>query len=306
MLCVGSSRLTFNCKKVMLAFAPNWITMYIETSFVIDDPTRESKPQVSRGFRRRLENVVFQFDVIYRLYLRLRYDASRASAPAHAILPNMVLQSRAEWREACRIAQRLHLPLHRSPERNWDHVAAALAIASTTSKDAYILDAGAEIYSNVLPALFVCGYCNLYGMNDSFAGLMRRGPIRYLPGNIARTGFPRASFDAITCMSMIEHGIPLGTYFREMFRLLKPGGVLITSAAYYPQSIDTQNKTAHGAPIRVLSKPEAEAMIAQAEASGFEPTGDLNLECIRRPIRWEEHELDYTLLIFTLRKPKPF
>ena len=168
-----------------------------------------------------------------------------------------------------------------------------------------MLDAGAEFYSNVLPALFVYGYRHLHGMNLSLADPARRGPIRYVPGDLTRTEFPDSFFDAITCMSVIEHGIPIEKYLWEMFRILKPGGILITSTDYYPKHIDTGNKTAHGAPIRIFSKPEIQAMLAQAEACGFELTGELDLDCARRPVRWEKYDLDFTFLIFTLRKPAP-
>jgi SAM-dependent methyltransferase len=196
------------------------------------------------------------------------------------------------------------LPLHRAPEKNWDHLAAVNGIVSSYSRSAVILDAGAEFYSNVLPALYVYGFRHLYGMNLSFADPARRGPIRYLPGDITHTEFPDAFFDAITCMSVIEHGVPLQAYFQEMFRLLKPGGILITSTDYYPDPIDTRNQMAHGAPIKVFSKAEAEGMIFLATEFGFELTNEINLECAKRPIRWDAYNLEFTYLIFTLRKPE--
>lgn len=195
------------------------------------------------------------------------------------------------------------MPLHRSLEKNWDHLAAVNAIVSTCPRSAVILDAGAEFYSNVLPALFVYGYRHLYGMNLSFADPARRGPIRYLPGDITRTGFPDAFFDAITCMSVIEHGVPLEAYFQEMFRLLKPGGILITSTDYYPDPIDTRNQIAHGSPIKIFSRFEADAMISLAKRCGFELTSEVDLECARPTVRWDLYNLEYTFLIFTLRKP---
>ncbi len=140
-------------------------------------------------------------------------------------------------------------------------------------------------------------------MNLSYADPARRGPIQYLPGDITATGFPNSFFDAITCMSVIEHGVPLQAYFSEMFRLLKPGGILVTSTDYYCDPIDTRNQTAHGAPIKIFSRQEAEQMISLATEAGFELTGDIDLNCTTRPVRWEKYDLDYTFLIFTLRKP---
>jgi SAM-dependent methyltransferase len=260
----------------------------------------------SRRFFRRIRSSILQFEPVYRLYLRYKYGTRGLSTSPNIPLPNGVLQSEAEWREATRRGKKLQLPLHRSAEKNWDHLAAVYAIASAFPRSAFVLDAGAEFYSNVLPALFAYGYQHLYGMNLSFADPARRGPIRYVPGDITRTGFPDAFFDAITCMSVIEHGVPLPAYFQEMFRLLKPGGVLITSTDYYPDPIDTMNQVAHGSPIKIFSRSDAEQMIAMAESCGFEPTGPIDLECCRPSVRWDLYHLEFTFLIFTLRKPAHF
>jgi SAM-dependent methyltransferase len=225
-----------------------------------------------------------------------------------ADLPNGVLQSRAEWQAATERGKRLHLPLHRSPEKNWDHLAAAEAIASHTPATARVLDAGAEFYSNVLPTLFLLGYRELYGMNLGFTDRARRGPIRYLPGDITRTGFADGFFDAIACMSVIEHGVPLEPYFREMHRLLKPGGLLITSTDYFPEPVDVAGeagkKMAHGAAVKIFTRGEAEAMIALAKACGFETTAEIELNCGAPAVRWDLYDMEFTFLIFTLRKPQ--
>lgn len=242
-------------------------------------------------------------EAIYRFSLKCKFGAVRLSDPPHGPLPNGVLQSRAEWQEATRRGKELGLPLHRAAEKNWDHLAAVQAIAGAFPKSATVLDAGAEFYSNVLPALFVCGFEHLYGMNLSFTDQAWRGPIRYVPGDITRTGFADAFFDAITCMSVIEHGVPMRAYFQEMFRLLKPGGLLITSTDYYADPIDTGNQLAHGAPVKIFSRQEAEEMLSMAKEYGFESTGPVDLKCTGRPIRWERYGLEYTFLIFTLRKP---
>lgn len=257
----------------------------------------------SKRLRRRIKSGLLHSEILYRTYLKLKFGASRVDLSPPASLPNAVLQNRAEWQQATSAGRRLHLPLHRSDEKNWDHLAAVNAIVGSTPKTACILDAGAEFYSNVLPALYVCGYRNLYGMNLSFADPARRGPIRYLPGDITHTGFAENCFDAVTCMSVIEHGVPLEPYFREMYRVLKPGGLLITSTDYYPQQIDTTGKSAHGAPIKIFSRSEIEAVLAQARACGLEMTAEINLECRERPVRWDAYDLEFTFILFTLRKP---
>ena len=264
---------------------------------------RKSAIPMSRRFFRRVKSAILRFDPIYRLHLHWKYGTDHILNCPPVPLPNRVLQSRAEWKEASEGAARLHLPFHPSPEKNWDHIAAVHAIVSSTPKSAYVLDAGAEFYSNVLPALYVYGYRNLYGMNLSFSDPARRGTIRYFPGDITDTGFPASSFDAVTCMSVIEHGVPIEPYFREMFRILKPGGLLITSTDYWPTPIDTHDKIAHGAPIKIFSKNEISEVVASAQRCGFESTGDFDLDCPEPTVRWDPYGLEYTFIIFTLRKP---
>lgn len=262
-----------------------------------------AKLPASRRFFRKIKSAIFQSTPLYSLHLKRKYGSSRLPAPQHAPLPNSVLQTRAEWQQATEAGKQLRLPLHRSVEKNWDHLAAAQAIAGNFPNSAVILDAGAEFYSNVLPTLFLYGFEHLYAMNLSFTDVARRGPIRYMPGDITRTGFSSSTFDAVTCMSVIEHGVPLRPYFQEMFRVLKPGGILITSTDYFPEPVDTRNQSAHGAPIKVFSRQEVEQMLSIALECGFECTSPIDLTCTERPIRWDLFDLEYTFLIFTLRKP---
>ena len=261
------------------------------------------KAPAHRRFFRRVKSLALTPASIYRLSLRMKYGASHLTQPLIRNLANATLKTRAEWQSAFEDAKRQHVPLHRGPEKNWDHLAAVSTILAHTKPDARVLDAGAEIYSNVLPALFLYGYHHLHGINLSFTAPTRRGPIRYIPGDLTRTPYADGFFDAITCMSVIEHGVPLVDYFREMYRLLKPGGLLITSTDYFPSPIDTRGQTAHGMPIKIFSRAEIEAALELAKSVGFERTGELDLDCDEKPIRWEQFGLDYTFVLFTLRKP---
>jgi SAM-dependent methyltransferase len=271
------------------------------TSSPADVP--QSRVPAHRRFFRRVKSAFLQSEALYRLSLKLKYGVSSLSDPPSPRIANGTLQSRAEWEAAFERAKEIHVPLHRGPEKNWDHLAAVYTILTQTKTNARILDAGAEIYSNVLPALFLYGYRELHGINLSFTSPARRGPIRYIPGDLTRTPYEGWSFDAITCMSVIEHGVPLADYFREMWRLLKPGGLLITSTDYYPTPIDTRGQVAHEMPIRIFSRPEIEAAIKLGKSIGFEQTGPIDLDCKDKPIHWEEFGLDYTFVLFTLRKP---
>jgi SAM-dependent methyltransferase len=260
------------------------------------------KGPASRRFFSRLKGMVLRPPGVYRLYLRAA-GASRLSEAPGPNLCNGTLKSQGEWEATLAKGKKLHVPLHRDDEKNWDHLAAVTTILDRTDRSARILDAGAEMYSNVLPALFLYGYRELYGINLSFTAPTRRGPIRYLPGDLTHTPFPGNHFDAITCLSVIEHGVPLESYFREMYRILKPNGLLITSTDYYPSPIDTRGQFAHGTPIKIFSQPEIQAALGMARSVGFELTGEVDLECDEKPIHWEPFDLEYTFVLFTLRKP---
>ncbi|WP_348267494.1 methyltransferase domain-containing protein [Edaphobacter paludis] len=257
---------------------------------------------LSRRLFRRIKSGALRPEAAYRLYLKLKFGTGQPVAKPKLPLPNGTLKSRAEWERALEEAKVARLPLHRGDEKNWDHLAAVFAILGSTTTSARVLDAGAEFYSNVLPTLFAYGYRNLYGINLSFTGEARRGPIRYLHGDITQTSFADGYFDAVSCMSVIEHGVPLEGYLREMHRVLKPGGLLITSTDYYPTAIDTRGKMAHGAAIKVFTKAEIQEILRLAEQIGFESTGPVDLDCSERPVRWEQFGLEYSFVIFTLRK----
>jgi len=261
-------------------------------------------PSKLKDFRRRVKSAILAPHSAYRLSLRFRFGSGRLTDKPSKPLPNGTLQNASEWKQAADMGKRLQLPLNRSAEKNWDHLAAVFAILAETTPSARIPDAGAELYSNVLPALFVYGYQNLIGINGDFKAPSRRGPIRYLHGDITQTVFEEASFDAACCMSVIEHGVPLEDYFREMHRILKPGALLITSTDYFPSQIDTHGQSAHGAPVKTFTQAEIEAALRLAVETGFELTGDVNLDCDKKPVRWEQCNLDFTFVIFTLRKKR--
>lgn len=101
---------------------------------------------------------------------------------------------------------------------------------------------------------------------------------------------------------MIEHGVDLRSYFREAFRILKPGGVLITSNDYWEIPIDTTGRQMFGAPVRIFSRDEILLAIDLAVKSGLVPTGSIDLSCDQRVVHWAEMDLDYTFLVMCFRK----
>lgn len=249
------------------------------------------------------EETVLSTAVGFRLYMAARWGTAARDLPRFQWM-NAALKTRAQIEEAVAEAKRLRLPPCPDPAKTWDTLAALRQVLEVTGPDARILDAGAEMYSRLLPWLYLYGYRQLFGNNLVFRDVVRRGPIVYQPGDLTRTDYPAGSFDAITCLSVIEHGVDLNSYFAEMSRLLKPGGCLITSTDYFETPTDTRGQEAYGVPIRVLTKDDIEHAFVLAERHGFSPRGQMDFSSGERLVRWDAFDLTYTFAVFALFKSR--
>lgn len=229
----------------------------------------------------------------------------RRAVPAFAPV-NTALQSHEDMRRAIREVRRLRLPKHPDPPKNWDSLSALHEILTRLPTSASILDAGSERYSCLLPWLEKYGYEALVGNNLVFdpSTPLKIGSIVYEYGDLTATRYADRSFDAVTCLSVIEHGVDLQRYFAEMARILKPGGLLVTSTDYFDEVTDTRGQQAYGAPIKVFSRAEIEQAFEIAAAHGFELTSGVDLSCRERAVTWREFDLSYTFIVFSMVKTR--
>lgn len=254
-----------------------------------------------RGVRSRLWALVETTGLGWRVSLRRRYGATGPHGHPAAPWHNAVLKSREEVELATAKVRELGLPSMDEPAKNWDGLAALDLILSATTPQARIFDAGGEVYSMILPWLSMYGYRDLVAGNLAFRRPFCRGPIHYLPCDITNTAFPDDSFDAVTCLSVIEHGVDLDAYLKEMARITRPGGLLITSTDYFDEPTPTDGLTAYGVPVHVFTRPEIEATLVRAEDFGFELTGPLDLGAQDRVVCWARLGLRYTFLVMSFR-----
>jgi SAM-dependent methyltransferase len=210
-----------------------------------------------------------------------------------------VLRTDADVEAAVTECRRLGLPLHHDRPKNWDALGAVSTVVNVLGTDARVLDAGAARYSSVLPWLRLYGLSELVGINLEFDRTTRHGPVRFEPGDITDTSFADGSFDAITCMSVIEHGVPLDGFARESARLLRPGGLLVVSTDYDSEPPDTTGITAYGAPVRIFGPDGIREFVDIAGEAGLALMGALTLEHPQRPVHWKRTGLDYTFIRVT-------
>jgi len=128
--------------------------------------------------------------------------------------------------------------------------------------------------------------------------------ITHVVGDITKTGFEDASFDAITCLSVLEHGVDGYKFFSECSRLLRPDGRLSLSFDYWDPKLRT-NATPFGLPWSIFSRAEAEIIITIAKSYGFEVTpGSTDDWSVDKPVIYPgyfspcEHSYTFCFLAF--------
>ena len=193
-------------------------------------------------------------------------------------------------------------PIHvESTEKSWDVLKSVEYIQGHLPKDAAILDLGAYA-SEILLILHELGYSRLSGidLNPSLVKMPFADAIDYRVGNFHNTGFPDASFDAITAVSVIEHGFDAPKLLAEISRLLKPGGVFIASVDYWQSKIDTTGLMSFGLTWDIFSEMDLRRFFKDAEAYGLQAPGAMDFTSRDRTITWNERR--YSFAWFPLRK----
>jgi SAM-dependent methyltransferase len=230
-----------------------------------------------------------------------RYAGGNRPKPAE-VPPTDVLRTVADWQAAVVECRRLRLPLHHDKQKNWDALGAVSTVVNRLGPDAAVLDAGAARYSSVLPWLRLYGFTDLVGNNLEFGADVRRGGVLFRYGDITATDFTEARFDAVTCMSVIEHGVPLEPFLTESARILKPGGLLVISTDYDQEPPDTSKHLAYGQPVKIFGPGEIKDLVSLAGEKGLQLEGELALEHPQRPVFWRRTGLHYTFIRLTFRK----
>ena len=124
--------------------------------------------------------------------------------------------------------------------------------------------------------------------------------------DLEKTEFRNNTFDFVTSLLVIEHGISIQNYFKEMNRIIKRGRLLLTSTEYWPDKIVNLVNTdvnPKNSPDNIFSKREIEEdVISIAERNDFHLTEPIDLTYGEKVIHWNDTCLDYTFIFFALKK----
>jgi SAM-dependent methyltransferase len=121
--------------------------------------------------------------------------------------------------------------------------------------------------------------------------------------NLENTNYRDQMFDYVTSLSVIEHGVNIEKYFREMSRIIKSNGYLLTSTDYWPQKlVNNKNVLSNGTPDNIFSREEIENLVEIAEKNGLKLIEPIDFEYKEKVVRWNSIGLDFTFIFFAMRK----
>ena len=192
--------------------------------------------------------------------------------------------------------------------KSWD-VANVLAIAEQRipQHNAPILDLGCY-NSAILWVLHRRGFGPLFGcdLNPLCRWMPYWNHIRYDTADLTHTSYPDHLYALISCLSVIEHGVPVDALVSEVTRLLKPGGIFVFTTDYDATG-DSHRVAPESRPFgldwKIYSRPGLWEIIAKFQRAGLsllEPD-DVDDHHEARPIAWEGQS--YTFVMVALCAP---
>jgi SAM-dependent methyltransferase len=186
--------------------------------------------------------------------------------------------------------------------KSWDVYETTQFIRNNVDRSGTVLDIGAYA-CEVLPILHRVGYENLLGLdlNPSIKNMPYNQSIKYEAADFMTAPFEDACCDAVTAISVIEHGYNSTSLFGEVSRLLKVGGYFIASFDYWPIKINTDNTPLFGMSWTIFAKNEVMDMVQKAGEFGLKPLTEIVFEEVMdAPILFEGRK--YTFAWIVLQK----
>jgi SAM-dependent methyltransferase len=227
-----------------------------------------------------------------------------------------VLRSSREIETAGRYLQERDVTSHYDALKNWD-LSLLHAIAAPLPRTIRIVDLGCAGLA-ALKFFYFLGFKDIEGMDLTVTrkekwqqiaimckSLSLKPPFRFYAGDLTNTRYADGSVDLATCISVIEHGVDPVQFFREMNRIIKPGGILFVTTDYWPEKMNPgKDEKPCGLSYTIFSKEEIIQLIALAGRYGFSLYEETDLSTIPDPT--ETHILgeiyDHTFICTAFRK----
>lgn len=202
---------------------------------------------------------------------------------------------------------------HSTPVKNWD-LAQIASLLKNKNKHIRILDMGCG-GSNVLRYCYKQRFINTYGIDITVNFWDRLQQLTYWKNNsfkipyhlfsrsVTETHFPDGFFDAIICLSVIEHEVNVENFLKEVARILRKKGEIYLSTDYHETKIETYDTPLNYESMKgkwnIFSKKEIHNLISHARKYGLFLQNQ-NIPKMRKPVvNWNTKKYSFISLVFT-------
>lgn len=219
-----------------------------------------------------------------------------------------ILQNWEEVGNAVRRLRSAALPGHLVPEKHWD-LALLADMTDDLPRDAEVADFGcAGLYALELFARQ--GFRKIVGVDLSvpwqhrlraFRRRARGTGYRLYRRDITASGLPTASLGALSCLSVLEHGVDVDALAAESARVLASGGRALVTTDYWPDSPNTVRGDHFGLPWRILGRSDLEDLVAIFDDAGL-VSSETQVPDVGQPVvRWGGCDYTFAALTFVRR-----
>jgi SAM-dependent methyltransferase len=212
-----------------------------------------------------------------------------------------------DWEEVGVAVRRLRLeglPGHLVPEKNWD-LSLLVDLTAELARDAHVADMGcAGLYGVEL--LSRLGFRNVSGLDlsipwqhrlRSFRRRARKTGYTLYRRDITKTRLRAGSFDALSCLSVIEHGVDPAQFAAEAARLLRTGGRLLVTTDFWPDPPNTGPADHFGLPWRIFGRDDLNQLVLTFASAGLRRTETSTSDVNQAVVHWSG--CDYTFVALT-------
>jgi hypothetical protein len=137
-------------------------------------------------------------------------------------------------------------------------------------------------------------------LNPEITKMPYADAVRFEVSDFVHTRFESESFQAITAISVIEHGFNCELLLAEVSPLLRPEGYFGASFDYWPEKVDTTGITFFGMTWTIFSGLDVRHFLEEAKLYNLTPRGEINFSGGDRPIKCARKE--YTFAWMVLQK----
>jgi SAM-dependent methyltransferase len=167
--------------------------------------------------------------------------------------------------------------------KSWDVAHFAKILVDQLPGEAAILDVG-SLNSELPWVLHIAGFNNVTGC----------------VGDVMSVGCADESFQAVTAVSTIEHGMDVRRFVMDAARILKPNGLLCISTDYWPEKVDTKELRAFERPWSIFSTDEIQSLVQIAEECDLILDGwdSVIPPAVEAPVEWNGRRYTFIALVF--------